>query len=1094
LNVFSIHIDLVKMRLPKKSISFISAFLIATVCGYSQYDHLRFVQYSEKQGLSTDNVNCIIQDHEGFIWIGTDDGLNKFDGNVFTRYKNNPSDSTSLVHDHILALYLSHDSVLWLGTQYGFCYYRNETDDFHQFNINSADSYIRNFFEDNTGKIYVVNDRGKIFRIQGDSAIIDYQFNIHVYSFLEDSDGNFWFGADEGLYQYDIPRDTMILYRFSSVKEPGKRDIAIFCLLEADNKIWAGTRGEGIFIIDKLTGIVKPFEINLNFIKTLNKDSKGNILIGDTDGLKIFNTRTHKLIEYYPVEKDIYSLASNSVDAIFQDKQQNLWLGVKFGGINIAYEDKGFHFIEYTSKDPFVITKKTITSLQMDKHENLWVGSYTNGLECVNQKQRTSTYIPYGKGPGHLQEGSVYELLIEGNTLWIGTYFGGLQAYDLSTGKFIQYNHLESDPYSIAGNDVRSICKDKEGNFWIITHGTGLNKWDRKSGRFYHFRYDPDDPTTLANDWAFHCICDSRGYIWVATPSGLSVTKDGKSFITYAHSSTDTSSIISSEVFTVFEDSRHEIWAGTRSGLSKFNFSTKSFSHLTMEQGLVDNTVCSILEDRNGNLWIATKNGLSKWIHKSGNFINYDIGDGLQDNEFMENACFKSNTGNMYFGSVNRGTWFHPDSLVMNTRIPDVYITGFKLFNRPVPIENNKDDAILRKNICYTDKIILKHDQKVIGFEFSALNYIHPEKNNYAYKLENFDKEWNYIGNKHEATYTNLTPGKYIFRVKASNNDGFWNEEGTALSIVILPPFWKTWWFRILAAIVFLLITFLVYYIRVRQISALNAHLEKTVEERTQELKSKNEILAKQTRQLHELNVMKDKIISIIGHDLKNPINVIKGFTEIMSDEFDELTDENRRSYLFHISQTVNKTSDLLENLFSWAQSQSGKFNFEPGMVDIPEIVHNNCKLFQESADKKRIRLISHMAEKNIQAYADKNMINTVMRNLISNAIKFTSEHGTITIQADKLSHEGMIKITITDTGLGIPSETVDTLFHIDKGYSTTGTAGETGTGFGLILCREFVEKNGGNIGVKSIHGKGSSFFFTLPASKNKVKISNLKN
>lgn len=1067
-------------------------FLATLIFGISanvnpQYENLKFTQYSEQQGLSIDNVNCIIQDNEGFIWIGTDNGLNKFDGSTFIPYINNPSDSTSVVHNHILYLFISSDSVLWIGTQYGFCYYRKGTNDFVQYNEGNSNGYIRGFFEDSEKRIHVVNDRGLIRIVEGESLRVEYQFNFHIYSFLRDIDNNLWFGADEGLYYFNIPQDTLKLFRLSSLKNPANVDVAIFSLLEDKNKIWAGTRGEGVFIIDKTSGSISPFEKPLDFIKSLYKDNKGNIFIGDTDGLKIFNKNNHKLLDYRPIEKDKYSLASNAVDAIFLDKQNNLWLGVKFAGINLAYQDKGFHYIKYESKDPLIITKKTITSLAIDNHDNLWLGAFTNGLECINLKQKSSTYIPYGVGPGKIQQGSIFEIYNENDSiLWIGSYFGGLQGYNLRTGKISQFNHDPSNPYSIAGNDVRSICKDQDGNYWIITHGTGINKWDRKTNRFYHYENDPENPKSLINDWAFHCICDSRGYIWIATPNGLSVTRDGSTFEHYTHNLRDTTSIISNETFTLFEDSRHDIWVGTRNGLSKFSYASKNFSHLTTADGLIDNAVCSILEDDHGNLWIATKKGLSKWIRNSGVFMNFDIGDGLQDNEFMENACLKTKSGHMFFGSVNRGTWFHPDSLTVNSKIPEVYLTDLKLFNQSVPIESNRKDAILRRHIRYTSEIVLEHTQKVISFEFAALNYVHPEKNRYAYKLENFDKDWNNVGNKREATYTNLTPGKYIFRVKASNNDGYWNEKGVELKITILPPFWRTWWFRTLVGLFILLLLFLIYYLRVQQIRLLNVQLEKTVEARTSELKSKNEILAKQTRQLHELNAMKDKFISIIGHDLKNPMNVIKGFTEIMSDEFDELTEENRKSYLFHISQTVNKTSNLLENLFSWAQSQSGLLTFEPHKIDVSHLIHSNLRLFKESADKKNIRLINHSTNNEIFVYADRNMVDTVLRNLISNSIKFTPEKGTITIQVEELREEGMIEIAVSDTGLGMHTETISNLFRIDKNISTTGTAGESGTGFGLILCKEFIEKNGGNIGAKSVHGKGSTFYFTLPIAMNK--------
>jgi signal transduction histidine kinase len=1060
----------------------------------AQYENLKFQQYNMKGGLSSDNVNCIIQDKEGFLWVGTDNGVNKFDGYNFTNYYNGANDTNSLIHNHILLFYLAADSALWIGTQYGFCYYRAYSDNFFQFRQEGWDGYVRGFFEDEQHRMHMINDRGQIYSIDGHSLRLEREFFFHVYCFLRDSQGILWFGTDEGLFRVGPSDPDPFLYKLTTAEATTQKSVAVFCLLEDGNTIWTGTRGEGIFIIDKSSGEISRFEKKLDFIKSLYKDTHGNILIGDTEGLKIFNKKNHNLLDYRPVEKDKLSLASNAVDAIFEDSQSNLWLGVKFGGIDLAYKDKGFRYIDYNSKDPVYITKKTITAIAADKEDNLWLGAYTNGLERINLRKGSSIYIPYGNKPNELQSGSIYELYNEDDSmLWIGSYFGGLQGYNLRSGKIIHYSHDPSEKFSIAGNDIRSICKDKSGNMWIISHGTGINKWVRKENRFYHFRHDPNDPNSLASDWAFHCICDSKGTIWIATPYGLSVTKDGHTFTNYFHHTEDTTSLISNEVFTVFEDSKHIIWVGTRAGLNRFNPESNNFAQITIKNGLIDNHICSILEDDNGNLWIATKKGLSKWNRSTGRIINFDTGDGLQDNEFMENACLKTRTGHLFFGSVNRGTWFHPDSLSMNKTVPKVFLTDLKLFNQSVPIEPGKKEAILKKHIRFAEKIVLDHTQKVISFEYMALNYIHPEKNSFAYKLENFDKDWNQVGNKREVTYTNLTPGKYIFRVIASNNDGIWNEKGVELKVIILPPFWGTWWFRTLAALSLILALFLIYYLRVQNIKVQNVTLEKTVEIRTQELKGKNEILAKQTKQLHELMVMKDKFFSIIGHDLKNPMNAIKGFTFLLSEEFDRLSDEKRKEYMFHISQSVEKTSNLLDNLLNWAQSQSGIIAFKPSRIDLCELIINNCKLFAELGENKKIGLTNSCNGKSLFVYADPNMLDTVIRNLISNAIKFTPESGKVLINAYKSTTADMVEVVVIDTGIGISAEEAENLFRIDKSTSTAGTAGETGTGLGLILCKEFIEKNGGSIWVKSEPERGSQFYFTVPATKAKtVSLTNI--
>ena len=1103
---------------------------LVSVSGLAQYENLEFVPYEEKDGLTTNNVNCIIQDTEGFMWFGTDNGLNRFDGYGFTNYFNNPLDSTSLIHDHVLCFYISSDSTLWIGTQYGVCSYNSKTDNFIQYTEGYVDGYIRGFFEDNKHVVHMVNDRGQIYSIVDNKLNSLYNLNLQVYCFIKDAESRFWFGSEKGLFCYDVKTDTLISYRLNLNSR--FNNIAVFYLLEDNDQIWIGTRGNGIFILSKESGVIRKFEKQLNFIKTIYKDSRGNILIGDTEGLKIFSKQSHRFYDYRPVEKDELSLSSNAVDAIYQDNQGNLWLGVKFGGIDLAYDNKGFRYIDYQSNDPVIKTKKTITSIAMDKKNYLWMGAYTDGLERINPAYNSSIYYPCTSSERKgLQCGSVYELYFENDSvLWIGTYFGGLQKYNINTKRFTYYMYDPADKYSIAGNDIRSICEDHEGNMWIISHGSGINKWDRNTNRFYSFKHNPADPNSLVNNWAFHLICDSKGYIWVATPFGLSVLRNGTVFDNYQHNPLDTNSLLSSEIFTLFEDSHQQIWIGTREGLNKFIDSTNSFGKVTTRDGLIDNYICSILEDRSGNLWIATKKGLSRYNPSDGMVENFDTGDGLQDNEFIENSCLKTPDGYMYFGGLNRGTWFHPDSLKENTIAPKVYITDLKLFNRSVPVGGEADEKILERHIRFTDKIVLSYKHKVISFTYTALNFIHPEKNRYAYKLENFDEDWNYVADRREVTYTNLAPGKYVFRVKASNNDQYWNEKGASLKITILPPFWRTWWFRFFILFTFLLLIILVFYLRVQRIRLINITLEKTIKERTGELQTKNEILSQKTDQLNttnalleerqkqiieqteelttkneqlfqtsgelqqrkerleeinqrlrELNAMKDKFFSIIGHDLKNPVNVIKGFADLLTQEYDELDDDARKNYLMHIHKTIDKTYDLLEDLLNWAQSQSGTLRYSPVSVNIHHILQNNISLFKEQAAEKKITLKKQLDDLHIIGYADQNMMNAVVRNLLSNAIKFTSEKGVVTVGCGKYTDENFLLISVKDTGTGISANDMDNLFRIDRNSSTFGTAGEPGTGLGLILCKEFVERNGGNIWAESTPGEGSMFYFTIP-------------
>lgn len=470
----------------------------------------------------------------------------------------------------------------------------------------------------------------------------------------------------------------------------------------------------------------------------------------------------------------------------------------------------------------------------------------------------------------------------------------------------------------------------------------------------------------------------------------------------------------------------------------------------------------------------------------------------------------KDAKGKLYFGGINGFNAFFPDSIYDNLFIPKVVFTDFLISNKPVEI--NASNSPLKKHISLTEKIILGHSVSVITLKYAALNYILPKKNQYAYKLEGFEEDWNYVGNKREATFTSLEPGTYTFRVKASNNDGYWNETGTSIQIIILPPWWQKWWFRFLVgfSVAGILVGF--YFWRVNQLKRQREELQRKVIQRTNEIEKKNVILKKQTVELSEINVLleerqeqveeqteelkaqaedlldanislttlnatKDKFFSIIAHDLKNPFNSILGFCEVLFNRY-EVYDDNKRKHLIGIIfQSAQNIFKLLENLLQWARSQTGSIKFIPEEFEIEEMISNNLILMENQMNEKQIS-----SEKDIppgvKVFADKNMINTVIRNMISNAIKF-SEGGEITIRLKEDNRT--TTIFISDTGLGMRPEEAKSLFEIGTTKSSEGTRGEPGTGLGLIICKDFIEKHGGKIGVDSELGKGSTFYFSLP-------------
>ncbi|HEX7585111.1 MAG TPA: ATP-binding protein, partial [Prolixibacteraceae bacterium] len=580
-------------------------------------------------------------------------------------------------------------------------------------------------------------------------------------------------------------------------------------------------------------------------------------------------------------------------------------------------------------------------------------------------------------------------------------------------------------------------------------------------------------------------------------------------------------SLSSNDVYCVKEDNEGNLWFGTfGSGIDKLELKTGKFTNYSKKDGLPGNSVTSILVDSLNNLWLATDNGLAKFNPDTKEVITFDQKDGLQ-NKSLKSWAIKTKDGEMFFGGPDGFNSFYPDRIKynQNQNIPPVVITGLKIFNNQIKINDKINGrVILPKNISETPELMLTYKENNFTFEFIALDYTTPEKNNYAYMMEGFDEGWIQCGTKREANYTNLDPGEYTFRVKASNSDGIWNEKGTSIKIIILPPWWETWWFRLIAVFSIISIFGYIFYSRVQHFKNQKILLEKLVAQKTSELQKMNTTLINQAEELHQtnslleerqnqieeqseellaqkeslvkmnkvlndLNATKDKFFSIIAHDIKNPFNAVLGFAGLLEENFKEWNDERKLEIINLIHTSSKNLYQLLDNLLQWARSQSGVLKFNPQKIELKETFKNIINLFKETSEAKNIQLSITIQEKELLVYADRDMLDAILRNLISNAIKFTRIEGKVQLIAETLDDFAIIKVI--DNGVGISAKTQEQLFRIDTHNSTYGTQNESGTGLGLILVKEFVTRHGGEISVESILGEGSTFRFTLPLMKS---------
>lgn len=1085
-----------------------------------------FLNITVDNGLSHSDVNCIFQDYEGYIWIGTAEGLSRYDGIGVTVYKNIHNDTTSLNSNYIACIFEDSSQNLWIGTNYGLCRYNRDLNKFDRINYpidnnsnNLFSIFVKTIFEEGHTCFWLGTFVG-IYKFYPEEKKITSCFtdlfkndnSIQCTKITRDKKGFIWFSISDiengGLFKYNPSTQKIIRYSKQSASFKIK-DNRISCFTFDDKgNIWVGYDFDGIEVIDEKKGIITPFvnspndngSLNSNQISAITRYAKGKIVIGtDGGGLNIYDPSTKRFRHIIKSETG-QSMLSNTIKSLFYADDGALWIGSWAGGVSM-YDPRLERFAHYfrENKVKNTLTDNLVTCIKGKNDGSVWIATDGGGLNLFNPK--TLTFTSYQNERNNNQSLTNNKVLaLETDThngLWVGMWGGGLNYFHIVGDKLVlekKYDKVsEKDPYS---NNVFRIYRDRHDDLWVGNHGSGLFHFDPLTKKFE--KVILKDTLGINLDFLIvrDIICDYQDKIWIASQlSGLLMLdrKTGNN-IQYLNKENDNFSLPSNSLNVLYEDSKKNLWIGCdEGGLSCFNRNDNSFKNFTIEDGLPDNTIVGILEDDHGDLWVSSINGISqvKIISSNGKLEikckNYNRDDGLQGKIFNRWSFYKDRNGKMYFGGINGFNVFHPDSIFSNIVAPPVFITDFFLFYKPVVI--GEKNSPLKKDISRTEELVLTQKQSIFTFRFVALNYIFSEKNQYAYYMEGLEKDWNYVGNKREATYTNLDPGEYIFHVKASNNDGIWNEKGTSIKIKILPPWWNTVWFKAIIVLVLILLIGGIFRIRLRKIQQQKIRLQKQVDIQTVELVKKNDILLerefqleKQNIQLDELNKSKDKLFSIIAHDLRNPIGVILGFSELLVDDELKYSEKEKKELAKNIHLSTKKIFNLLENLLIWSRSQINRINYSPSSYNITFQISIVISLMEELATAKKIKVI-FCENKEIFVFADMYMIETVFRNLMTNAIKFSTENDAIKIEV--VEEKEFIICSVSDQGIGMTKEQIDNLFHIDKVTSTIGTNGEKGSGLGLSLCIDFIEKNGGKIWVESTPGIGSTFYFSIP--KNSV-------
>ena len=1040
-------------------------------------NHLNFKHLTINEGLSQNTVFCIMQDKTGFIWVGTEDGLNKYDGYEFSIYKHENNNPKSLSHSQINVLLEDPKGNFWVGTSDGLNLFDKHSESFTKINSGTntgtgANDFISAIFYDSSGNLWIGTFGGlKRYDYQS-KKIVNYNIktdaqNIavskRVQTIFEDSNKNIWISIGNDLKLIDpVSKKTLNLPTELEQHIQLRKGNVRVIKQSSNGELWFGTESSGLYRYNPATHQVLHYEHNLknenslpvNIVRTLFPYTANEMWIGTRDGLSVLNMTTNVFTNYRYNPYDAKTISHNSIRNIIKDKAGNIWLGTYAGGLNFFSSGGGnFSYIGQQSGNRLGLTHRVVSSILND-HGALWIGTEGGGLNYIDRKKAVSKNYTINS----IQQNIVKSLAKDkiGN-LWIGTY-DGLSYLNTRSGKITNYEITENDSKP-ENKQVYALLAADDG-LWLGTDGRGL-KFRANNGTITTYMHNAKNKNSISGDIVLSLLNDSGNNLWVGTERGLNYyNSTTRTFTQFVHDNNNPFSLQHNTILSLFKDSKNRLWIGTEGGgLNYYDKKSNRFYTVTVNLGLANAVIHAIREDKAGNLWVSTNKGLSRITFK--NFKvpftknetevrNYTVEDGLQSNQFTSGAAETGENGELFFGGINGLTSFFPEKIIYNTFKPKVVITDFLIKNNAVPIA--QENSPLKKPIGETDTIELTYDQAFITFKFAALNFINPDKNQYVFKLKGFyDDDWHYVGNQRTATYTNLDAGTYTFQVKAANNDGVWTNEIREIRIVVLPPWWKTWWAYSLYLLAFGGLLYIFYYYSVK------------TGKLTQELDFQNRIHEKD----QELAQRKLSFFTNISHEIKTPLTLILA----PIDKLISVNEGNNKTQnqLRLIQRNGERLVRLINQLLDFRKFDSGNMTLQAAEGNIVRFVKEILMAFESYAAHRRIRLKLVTEQQRIRLWFDRDKLEKVIYNLLSNALKFTNEGGQVSVHiklGDNNPEESLI-VAIEDDGIGIAPHQIDKIFeqfnHFDdKGINTTGT------GIGLAFSKGLVELHKGTLQVES--------------------------
>lgn len=1100
------------MKTFKTHILLLVVMILSCVFGYSQKPHIHFHKITSENGLMADHVGQIMQDSRGFIWITSRAGLKRYDGHRFKSFHYIPGDSTTIKDEWTFDIFESVDSTIWIYTNQGICGYDPRGEKIIR--EPSREKYLHQELTQLIGK-------GDIFRIPRINGGADFVHQIYTIRFLERMNGSIWIFDENEVRIYDPTTKKTTPYPSpnSELSIDGLSDYHPLIEDESGN-IWLWSEN-GI-------SVLRPDRFEITLIiegsypihrRRLIRDNSGNIWWGKSPGLAIYNPKKEKIYEYKAEPNQIGSLHSDMINAIGQDHEGRIWIGT---GQGISLVDPFLvpfqHFNKSTNSEEGLL--ETTVNGAFETEEYIYIIS--GGINIYSKKDQTFTQIPLEQFWGEFD----------------GIEDGKLIIRDLRKGQIISFDPTDNtiEPY-LADHLPKPLPKftrtypftDSRGEeyFFSFEGGisglyqpypeTGLYRYIPRTNTLKHYAANPDNPDSLAADFNYKIIESSiDNTLWISTHVGglQRFFPEEDRFETYQHDPKDSSSISSRLPYYLFEDSYQNIWIGHGYGMGVDMIPAEAIRKDSIyfirynqsNSNLSNNTVNGIGQDSSGNLWLHTGGGLNRFDYEDEQFYSYPYG-----HEYIGSppwSFYQSKFGNLLLGTTQGFMYVKPDKWQEHQKPPEVYITGFKLFNEPVPVYDPIDSTTwsspLQQSIEFTQAIKLSHKQHDLGFEFAGLNYTYPEKTRYRYRLYPLEEDWIEVGaDNPAANYVNVPPGNYTFQVLAANSSGIWNEEGARLEITIAPPWWATPWAYVGYGLLLGLLVWGIVRWRTYALQHQREELRSRVDEQTQELKERNDQLRVAKLEAEQANEAKSTFLSFVSHELRTPLTSILGFASInekrLSEKLFPLIPEGNPK-IDRVKEQVSKNNtvivqegqrlaDLINDLLDLAKIEAGKMDWQFRTFSPLDLIDRAKKttfsLFDQNPE---LSFTTRIPASLSPIHADFDRLLQVILNLISNAVKFTPQ-GEVTLKVQENASDKTIQFSIQDTGPGISSQNQAAIFERFHQLEAANQDKPKGTGLGLPICKEIVEHHGGRIWVESKVGKGSTFHFTIPLTNDRATV-----